>query len=230
MTKYSQEFRLAGTLFASSLALTASLAAQAAPGGGPPAEGRATAQRAATTRWFDNAHNHSRSYPASGMHVRALPTNTPPRVWGGTRFWFWSGVWYAPAAGGYVVVRPPYGIVVNALPDFRTAVVIGGITYLYLNGVYYRERAQGDYEVVPSPVAGIGATHGAPGRLYVYPAQAQSAELQASDEYECHRWAVSQTGFDPAPAAVGQSTEISRGVDYVRAQTACLAGRGYSVR
>ncbi len=230
MTNFGQEFRLAGTLLASSLALTASLAAQAAPGGRPPGEERATTQRAATTRWFDNAHKHSRSYPTSGLRVRALPARTSPRVWGGTSYWFWSGVWYAPAAGGYVVVRPPNGIVVNALPDFRTVVLIGGITYLYLNGVYYRERTQGDYEVVPSPVAGIGITSGAPGRLVVYPAQAQSAEVQASDEYECHLWAVSHSGFDPAPAAVGQSADVSRRADYLRAQTACLEGRGYTVR
>lgn len=205
MTYFGQESRLAGTLLASSLALTASLAAQAAPGGRPPGDERATPQRAATTRWFDNAHNHSRSYPASGMRVRALPARTPPRVWGGTSYWFRSGVWYAPAAGGCVVVRPPNGIVVNALPDFRTVVMIGGITYLYLNGVYYQERTQGDYEVVPSPVAGIGMTSGAPGRLVVYPAQAQSAEVQSSDEYECHLWAISHAGFDPAPACSRRS-------------------------
>ena len=92
--------------------------------------------------------------------------------------------------------------------------------------MYYRERVEGDYEVVPSPVAGIGSTGGVPGRLSVYPVQGQSAVLQANDEYECHRWAVSQTGFDPAPAATGQSTEVTRRADYVRAQTACVEGCG----
>ncbi len=33
---------------------------------------------------------------------------------------------------------------------------------------------------------------------YIYPAQGQSAEQQQRDRYECHGWAVSQTGFDPA--------------------------------
>ena len=40
---------------------------------------------------------------------------------------------------------------------------------------------------------------------YVYPAKGQSAEQQKKDEYECHQWAVKQTGFDqtkaPPPAA-----------------------------
>lgn len=37
---------------------------------------------------------------------------------------------------------------------------------------------------------------------YVYPAKGQSAEQQKKDEYECHSWAVGQTGVDPTkPAA-----------------------------
>ena len=32
---------------------------------------------------------------------------------------------------------------------------------------------------------------------YVYPQKGQSAEQQKKDEYECHGWAVKQTGFDP---------------------------------
>lgn len=215
-------------MLATTLLLAVNGPAMAAPEGGPPAARRAAPQRAPSPpRWTDNAHNHARSYPSTGVRLHALPARTPPLVWGGASYWFWSGVWYAPVAGGYVVVRPPYGIVVSELPTFRTLVVIGGITYLYLNGVYYRERVEGGYEVVPSPVAGIAGT---PGRLFVYPAQGQSAEVQASDEYECHRWAVSQTGFDPAPAATGQSTDVTRRTDYVRAQTACLDGRGYTVR
>jgi len=33
---------------------------------------------------------------------------------------------------------------------------------------------------------------------YVYPAKGQSAEQQQKDQYECHQWAVQQTGFDPS--------------------------------
>src|SRR5688500_3342695 len=35
---------------------------------------------------------------------------------------------------------------------------------------------------------------------YVYPAKGQSADKQKKDEYECHQWAVKQTGFDPTKA------------------------------
>lgn len=33
---------------------------------------------------------------------------------------------------------------------------------------------------------------------FVYPAKGQSPEKQKKDEYECHAWAVGQTGFDPS--------------------------------
>ena len=34
--------------------------------------------------------------------------------------------------------------------------------------------------------------------MYVYPSKGQSQEQQDKDRYECHRWAVQQTGFDPS--------------------------------
>ena len=40
---------------------------------------------------------------------------------------------------------------------------------------------------------------------YVYPAKGQTAEQQQKDQYECHQWAVQQTGFDPSQP-VEQST------------------------
>ena len=52
---------------------------------------------------------------------------------------------------------------------------------------------------------------------YVYPAKGQSADQQKKDEYECHQWAVKQTGFDPtqapppAAAAPPPTTGASRG-------------------
>ncbi len=33
--------------------------------------------------------------------------------------------------------------------------------------------------------------------LYVYPSQGQSPAQQSRDRYDCHTWAVQQTGFDP---------------------------------
>jgi outer membrane lipoprotein SlyB len=34
--------------------------------------------------------------------------------------------------------------------------------------------------------------------LFAYPSQGQSDEQLANDRYECHRWAVAESGFDPS--------------------------------
>ena len=34
--------------------------------------------------------------------------------------------------------------------------------------------------------------------LYIYPAKGQDQNKQNEDRYDCHSWAVSQTGFDPS--------------------------------
>ena len=37
--------------------------------------------------------------------------------------------------------------------------------------------------------------------LYIYPAKGQSQAQTDKDRYECHNWAVQQTGFDPTRAS-----------------------------
>jgi len=37
-------------------------------------------------------------------------------------------------------------------------------------------------------------------QIYVYPLKGQNAEKQDRDRYECHSWAVQQTGYDPSRA------------------------------
>jgi hypothetical protein len=38
------------------------------------------------------------------------------------------------------------------------------------------------------------------GRMFIYPKNGQSQQKQDKDRYECHTWAVQQTGFDPSQA------------------------------
>lgn len=184
-------------------------------------------------RWYDGAHGHNHHYPAPGAPVRVVPPGARWVVWGGVNYRFFDGVWYAPGRSGFVVVRPPIGLMIGELPPLATAITIAGIAYLYANGVYYRERPGMGYEVVSPPVDGVPQATG-PDRTYVYPRNGQSAQQQASDEYECHRWAVSQTGFDPTAAAtsavVSTVPSPAQRSDYQRARTACLEGRGYTVR
>jgi hypothetical protein len=131
--------------------------------------------------------------------------------------------------------RPHVGLRVYGLPSWRSVVVIGGASYLVADGIYYRQHVDGGYVVVPEPVTPVAAlpppdTAPAP-RQYVYPRQGQSPERQSADEYDCHRWAADQSGFDPAAAATGHAAVAdARRPDYQRARSACLEGRGYTVR
>jgi len=219
------------TLAALGLACT-SFAARADPPGMPGPHRspgvRAGQMAPSPGRWYDGAYGHNRYYPAPGTAVRVLPQGSRWVVWGGVNYRYHSGVWYGTGPLGYVVVQPPFGVVIADLPAFATVVTIAGIGYLYANGVYYREHVGGGYEVVPPP---LDSTTVAPERSFVYPRNGQSAQQQASDEYECHRWAVAQTGFDPTAAATGAAAASpTQRADYQRARTACLDGRGYTVR
>ncbi|MEX8520881.1 MAG: DUF6515 family protein [Leptothrix sp. (in: b-proteobacteria)] len=182
------------------------------------------------------AYGGEQRYGASDRWISALP----PRHWvgnhRGSRYWFANGYWYAPYAGGYMVVNPPFGIVITDLPVFASIVTLGAVTYYVANDVYYRRVPEG-YEVVERP-GGIQSGPVAPStpeRRYVYPKLGQSAEKQAADEYDCHRWAVQQSGYDPTlalQAAPGAGVVSPAGSpdNYQQATQACLEGRGYSVK
>ncbi|MBI3369796.1 MAG: hypothetical protein HY021_15490 [Burkholderiales bacterium] len=124
---------------------------------------------------------------------------------------------------------PGWGWGVVALPIYATVVTVGALNYWYADGVYYRAVPAGGYVAV-APPPGLPAAPVASERVFVYPRNGQSANQQAGDEYDCHRWAVTQSGFDPVAGATSTATDASKKGDYARAQAACLDGRGYTVR
>jgi len=44
--------------------------------------------------------------------------------------------------------------------------------------------------------------------IYFYPTKEQSREQQERDRYECYRWAVKQTGFDPGQAQLAPHQRV----------------------
>ncbi len=64
-------------------------------------------------------------------------------------------------------------------------------------------------------------------QMLVYPAKGQSAEQQQKDEFECHQWAVQQTGYDPTRAQqVPQQQTTQRGGALRGAAGGALIGTG----
>ena len=69
-------------------------------------------------------------------------------------------------------------------------------------------------------------------RMFIYPRKGQSEKLQAKDRYECHRWVLSQTGYDPIQPTSGMP-EVQLNhmrADYQRAMGACLDAHEYTVK
>ena len=54
----------------------------------------------------------------------------------------------------------------------------------------------------------------------------QNEQQQSDDRYQCHRWAVDQTHYDPTDSEYDRDDRS----EYDRAISACLTGRGYSVK
>jgi hypothetical protein len=199
---------------------------------------------------IDSRYHHDHYYPARGQYIDVLPPGHRMVVFGKARYYFFDGVWYLPKGRRFLIVAPPIGLLVPFLPSYYTTIMVGGMPYYYANEVYYTAGPAG-YVVVapptsevspipppssgspqsPSPVAPAGGQASGE-QLFIYPRQGQSEKQQADDRYQCHSWAVGQTGYDPTKPPVGmpEGQTLQKYADYKRAMGACLEGRGYTVR
>jgi hypothetical protein len=161
--------------------------------------------------------------------------------WGGG---YWRGGYWPRAYYGW-----GYPLFLGVLPAVYATYWWGGVPYYYANDVYYTYNpSQQGYVVTDPPPVDNGDSDSAGGNgnynsaepgqvqsndstantnssnVYAYPKSGQTDEQQSTDRYECHKWAVAQSGFDPTHT----SQASGNSADYRRAMTACLDGRGYS--
>jgi hypothetical protein len=167
--------------------------------------------------------------PRLGDTVYVRPPASYHTVHLGTPYWYYQGAWYSPRGGAYVVVRPPVGLYLSTLPYYQRVVYVGPSVYYVAHDVYYAPVASGGYQVVEPPAGTARAVFDYP---IAYPARNQSAQQQADDQFQCHEWAVHLSQFDPTLLGSGQPMNDSPTLrdNYVRAWSACMEGRGYSVR
>jgi hypothetical protein len=191
---------------------------------------------------MDARFGHNHYYPSRGYVFHDLPRDRV--VVGGGRYYYSSGIWYEHRGPEFVVVGAPFGLFVPVLPPYYNTVYYGGVPYYYANDTYYQwVPDQNQYEVVqppgdenaaqlqPGPAVQAAATT-VTDDVFIYPKNGQSDEQQATDKYECHKWANQQSGFDPTQSGGGVPAEqnASAHAAYNRAMGACLEGRGYSVK
>ena len=167
--------------------------------------------------------------------------------WGG--YYGWRGGW--GWGWGWGCCGVGLGWYLPILPLGYATYYWGGIPYYYADSNYYVwDSAANSYQAVDPPT-GLTTTPSAsaaaapgPGSapssygpstwtdLFAYPKGGQSVEQQTRDRDECHTWAVSQTGFDPAkPNGNGDPRDAAaKREGYLRAEGACLEARNYSVK
>ena len=163
---------------------------------------------------------------------------------------YWGGGYYHGGYWPYTYYRPGWAWYYPVLPIGYATFWWGGIPYYYSNNLYYTWNPGYNGYVVtdPPPTAGSdeggamgddpsavnaapapqgqGFQGGTAADLYVYPRNGQSDAQSSTDRYECHSWAVNQTGFDPTRAGQNGGNADA----YQRAMVACLDARGYSAR
>jgi hypothetical protein len=130
-----------------------------------------------------------------------------------------------------------YGLLFETLPLYYSTYWWGGVPYYYANDNFYQwNPSMGQYETVrpPEGLASQVATTQLPQNLslFVYPKNEQTPAQETTDRRECQNWASGQTGFE-SPTADGTASKgisLVKRQAYMRAQSACLEGRGYSVQ
>ena len=166
-----------------------------------------------------------------GYVVDRFPSKHWQVPYRGQSYYFSGGYWYRPQGPRYIVVQPPYGIRVGYLPDYARQVWIGSSLLFLAAGAYYAyQPATQDYIVVQPPTS-IPQPMPQPVSngydVVAYPANGQSASQIDQDRYDCYRWAVDQSGFDPATVTYAPSPAVVQ--TYRQAQGNCLSSRGYQV-
>lgn len=191
-------------------------------------------------RVFDHRYHHDHYYPRRGAFVSVVPRAAVSVHFGGHPYYFHEGIWYRHYGPRFTVIAPPIGLVAPVLPPFYSTVWVRGIPYYYANDTYYVWEAQRrgyvvtrlpeDAEAITQPAS--AETSRINDQLFTYPKNGQSEQQQATDRFECHSWAANQTQYDPSQVDANASTNERQGkhADYTRAMTACLEGRGYSVK
>ena len=189
-------------------------------------------------RWNGRPDGHGNGWGPGpryrpGYAIDRVPGGYSRIPYRGQDYFYSEGYWYRPQGPRYVVVNPPYGVRVRSLPSYSQEVWIGSSLLFLAAGTYYAYQSDSQEYVVVNPpqnetVYSEPAQQQSNGYDPVaYPLNGQSQQQVELDHYQCYRWGVDQSGFDPANITSQPQPAV---VDlYRRSMGACLADRGYRV-
>ena len=179
--------------------------------------------------------------PPIGLVVPSLPGFATAVVNSAGLYLYANDTYYRPRAdlGGYEVVNDPVDSTpagpgaANTAPATAPLATPASALVSPTSGTAPRGPiAVPATAAVAMPAAGSAGASSRPalGAAPPSPGNGQTAEQQARDKYECYRFAVAQTGFDPLhpSSGVAPAQAAEQQANYERARTACFAGRGYT--
>ncbi|MDE1166793.1 MAG: glycine zipper family protein [Pseudomonas sp.] len=188
-------------------------------------------------RWPGRPDGHGNGWGGGpryrpGQMIERFPGQEYRVPYRGQDFFYSGGYWYRPLGTRYEVVTPPYGIRTRYIPDYAQEMWIGGALFFVAAGSYYQWQDDSqDYVVVNPPQQPVQVQQqeqqASPYDVASYPAYGQSPEQVQQDRYDCYRWAVEQTHFDPASATYAPDPSVV--ASFRNATASCLSGRGYQV-
>ena len=183
--------------------------------------------------------------PGFAWFLPVLPFGYATYYWGGNPYYYYDGGYYSwnPDYNGYVATDPP--------PVADTASSSGSDeapppaddgqsqSYDVQPQTYEAQPPSNPNTITASPppasapalstaqsTAPRGNWSGGVSDIVAYPRNGQTDQQTSNDKFECHKWSVAQTGFDPTRSINLQGTAA----DYRRAMGACMDARGYTVR
>ena len=153
--------------------------------------------------------------------------------YGGWRGGYRGGYGWRGGYGGWGWGGLGIGLYFATLPLYYSTLWADGVPYYYADDNYYQwDSNVSQYETVNPPAEVQRQAAALSPNLIAYPKNGQPDAQQATDKSECRTWATTESGFDPTQATatpVTKTASASKRSDYMRAQAACLDGRGYSV-
>ncbi len=175
-----------------------------------------------------------------GYEIDRIPGGYSRVPYRGNDYYYSSGYWYRPQGPRYVIVAPPRGARVRYLPDYAQQVWLGSALFFVAAGTYYTYEQSTQEYIVAEPPQNVAPVYSPetlpqpiqqptdPYDIVAYPANGQTQQQFEQDRYDCYRFAVQQSNFDPAAATYQPAPEVV-GI-YRQAMAGCYASRGYSVR
>lgn len=154
---------------------------------------------------------------------------TLPFYYAYSRAWAEPGpyYYYNPGPPLYVQSQPVY---VQRQPNYVVVANPPGNVVMpaQSNGVIEHGPVANPAPAQSNTAPNMGSDEARADQWFVYPSRGQNQQQAANDRYDCGKWATNQSGYDP-DLRVHRNPQTGP-IAYGRALSACLEGRGYTVR